>query len=238
MTNKEKLIEYWKTDRWAELKAECLELNDRCSLCNDDAQVAHHRYYPDVLGDETVDALTSLCNHCHHNYHRPIGLKDARDEYFTRIQDKNGFNCQVCDRKGKINRVSFNKNMAVTLCWMVSHSGTGWIDVQKCAPRDTLKNNNHAKMKHWGLLEGESGTWRVTERGLRFVDSEIVIPKYVLIYNDNALEFGDEKISISQSFGKHFNYQEVLKSAKISVASVNALIGGKKVRKRVTGFRS
>lgn len=42
---------------------------NECVLCGDVAEHVHHRRYPDVLGDETVMDLVSLCGECHGRFH-------------------------------------------------------------------------------------------------------------------------------------------------------------------------
>jgi 5-methylcytosine-specific restriction endonuclease McrA len=66
---------YLMTDRWEELRCDRLKIDQhRCRLCNKDAEAVHHRAYPRFparLGSESVEDLTSLCNQCHENYHKP-----------------------------------------------------------------------------------------------------------------------------------------------------------------------
>ena len=59
--------EYMQSETWKRLRREALERDGRrCRLCNGSTALqAHHRYYPEVLGTETVDALTTLCGSCH-----------------------------------------------------------------------------------------------------------------------------------------------------------------------------
>ena len=70
---------YLETETWKRLRREALERDGRrCRLCNAKGRLqVHHRYYPDVLGTETVDALTTLCGRCHdevaHHSTRVVG---------------------------------------------------------------------------------------------------------------------------------------------------------------------
>ena len=59
--------EYMRSDAWKRLRREALDRDGRrCRLCNaSEALQIHHRYYPEVLGTETADALTTLCGSCH-----------------------------------------------------------------------------------------------------------------------------------------------------------------------------
>lgn len=58
---------YLNTDTWRALRAEALRRDGhRCRLCNAAWSLeVHHRYYPELLGTETPDALTTLCHRCH-----------------------------------------------------------------------------------------------------------------------------------------------------------------------------
>lgn len=59
--------EYMDSPEWQALRQEALERDGRrCRLCNARRGLeVHHRYYPAVMGTETVDALTTLCHPCH-----------------------------------------------------------------------------------------------------------------------------------------------------------------------------
>ncbi len=59
--------DYLRTDVWKRLRREALDRDGRrCRLCNAAGNLqVHHRYYPEVLGTETTDALTTLCRRCH-----------------------------------------------------------------------------------------------------------------------------------------------------------------------------
>lgn len=64
------LLIYLLTDRWDSLRSQRLEMDGhRCRLCNSPAECVHHRSYPKILGEETVDDLTSLCERCHRKFH-------------------------------------------------------------------------------------------------------------------------------------------------------------------------
>ncbi|MEI6557841.1 MAG: hypothetical protein WCO00_05485 [Rhodospirillaceae bacterium] len=58
---------YLRTETWKRLRRAAVERDGRrCRLCNaSGALQVHHRYYPEVFGTETIDALTTLCGACH-----------------------------------------------------------------------------------------------------------------------------------------------------------------------------
>lgn len=59
--------EYLKSPTWIKLKNAALERDKkRCRICNSSKKPqVHHRCYPKIWGDETVDDLTTLCHRCH-----------------------------------------------------------------------------------------------------------------------------------------------------------------------------
>lgn len=61
--------DYMTSDLWKALRCQALERDGhRCRLCNARRRLeVHHRYYPEVMGTETLDALTTLCHDCHEN---------------------------------------------------------------------------------------------------------------------------------------------------------------------------
>jgi 5-methylcytosine-specific restriction endonuclease McrA len=73
--------EYLRSDVWKRLRREALERDGRrCRLCNAAGNLqVHHRYYPETLGTETCDALTTLCRRCHEEvaHHADKGYRRA-----------------------------------------------------------------------------------------------------------------------------------------------------------------
>ncbi len=59
--------DYLLSPRWPELRKQAIYRDGgRCRLCNSsDNLEVHHRRYPKVWGEETVDDLTTLCSDCH-----------------------------------------------------------------------------------------------------------------------------------------------------------------------------
>jgi hypothetical protein len=79
-----RLLRYYRSATWRHhpARAEALaRAGGRCQGCNAAAPLeCHHRYYPQELGTETVDALTVLCRLCH----RAITSRMRRERYRRR----------------------------------------------------------------------------------------------------------------------------------------------------------
>lgn len=76
-----------------------------------------------------------------------------------------------------------------------------------------------AKLQLWGLVIEEtnsdtgkrtSGMWCITDKGRKFVEGSVLLPKYVLIYNGRFLGFDGEDVTIEECLGNKFNYSELM----------------------------
>lgn len=90
MTRKELYYDYLKSSRWAELRAEAIELSGgKCQVCNDvDDLHVHHRQYPEVFGEEPLSFLTVLCRRCHKMFHDSVSLKNKNGNKKTREEKR------------------------------------------------------------------------------------------------------------------------------------------------------
>lgn len=77
-----------------------------------------------------------------------------------------------------------------------------------------------AKLRYWDMIEGAQGErndgsrrlglWRITGRGIAFVERQSREPKYIFIYNNKVLKFSEESIGIEDAFGNKFSYDEIM----------------------------
>jgi len=142
-TRKELLRDYYRSERWSELRSERFTLdNDECVLCARDAEVVHHRRYPEVLGTETVGDLVSLCIRCHHNFHFPPGLKEAREHLWSSIED--GVDCPVCDQLARKWLIKLHSGMAYWLLLLVvQYADDGdWVSVKELNHRAGMRGGD------------------------------------------------------------------------------------------------
>jgi len=211
------------TDRWQELKNACIEKNNGvCALCVKEAVVAHHRKYPtEYFGEETQECLTALCNGCHHKHHNPYAeLDEVREIVDQEGKTKKGTKCPVCDQTVKLNETKLVDSMALFLMWLKSHSDDfGWVHVSSVASRATLTSRVYSKLKWWGLIESkpnkddptkkESGIWRLTKKGMAFVNNEIEVPRKIFRFKRQFHNFSKEQTNIIKALGDKFNYEEI-----------------------------
>ena len=146
-------------------------------------------------------------------------LKRLREDWRATTEGEGG-RCPCCDRWGRIYKRSINETMARSLIWLCNApSEQGWVDVPTHAPRWLVRSNQLPTLRWWDLVQRarnedvdkkHSGMWRATELGRAFAKGEIAMPKTVYTYNGEREKYGDEVIRISECFGTHFSYAEVM----------------------------
>lgn len=143
----------------------------------------------------------------------PWSLEDAKKWLKTRLSE--GEKCPCCSQFAKIYRRKIHSTMAASIISMYRSGGLGWVHVPSVAG-DACEAG---KLRYWGLVEeererrpdgGRSGWWRVTELGGSFVRAELLVKKYALIYDGRCLGLEGEMISIRDSLGSRFSYEDLM----------------------------
>lgn len=150
-------------------------------------------------------------------------LIQARDEWRETIHNDGGV-CPCCARWGKVYNRQINGTMAFSLAWLYGQNKKKgireWIDVPNTAPKFVLRSNQLSTLRWWGLVERQlpepddtnkhSGMWRMTLRGMDFVDNLVLVPKKVFTYNGEVVKVSDELVSFESCKDKRFDYNEVM----------------------------
>lgn len=154
---------------------------------------------------------------------RNAWLEELRREVQHRAAEAHGTTCPVCDKYVKVYRRRLHAEMARFLLLMVQR--------YKRYPRfyttrEVFPNNNKAAsdgvyLVHWGLLEkaahanlaqAPTGSYRPTDKGLRFAHNIELVPSHVHLLNNVVVGWSDKQFNIVQALGKKFNYEELMKS--------------------------
>lgn len=146
-------------------------------------------------------------------------LTTLREEW-RQVIEGDGDRCPCCDRWGRIYKRNINETMARSLLWLRdAPRENGWVNVPVHAPRWLVRSNQLPTLRWWDLVERaasedknkkHSGLWRPTDLGCAFANGEISVPKTVYTYNGEREKYGDEMLRISECFGTHFSYAEVM----------------------------
>jgi hypothetical protein len=144
-------------------------------------------------------------------------LKEAK-AFLNRNYEK-GTQCPCCNQMVKLYKRKLNSGMARTLIELYK-CGDRFVHVKNHL-REQQLNNTHdfTLLRHWGLITApdeestgqSSGLWKITEKGNKFCEGEIVVNRHVLIVVNKHLGFSDEKTTIQDSLGSRFDYNELMR---------------------------
>lgn len=144
-----------------------------------------------------------------------MSLAEAQEWLRDHVDD--GETCPCCTQFAKVYRRKLTAPVAQVLIAMYRTRG-GWIRVADLG----LTRGDEAKARYWDLIEAPAdaeredgsrrvGIWRLTVRGIAFVNDQIRVPKYVRIYNGRRIGVDDtETVSIADVLGSKFNYRELM----------------------------
>ena len=154
-------------------------------------------------------------------------LQEAKE--YLRENFTKGSNCPCCSQFVKL----YKRKLASTPSRMLiklNYLGDGWHHVSKLVKGISLTgSNDFSKLAYWQLIEEKqntdedkktSGFWRITTKGVLFVENKIKIPSHVFIFNGKKMfsvgnrGFSDKTINIVDCLGKKFSYNELMNNDK------------------------
>ncbi len=140
----------------------------------------------------------------------------------TELNIEEGVTCPTCNQFAKMYKRKLASGPARNLIWLYRNGGySDWVHIPSKAPKYILRSNEMGKLKLWGLVEEKdnddkskkcSGFYKVTDEGRDFVLKKINVAKYCFTYNNGVCGYSEETISIEQSLGERFDYQELMES--------------------------
>lgn len=151
-------------------------------------------------------------------------LEEAKQ--FLRENWEKGAPCPCCTQYVKQYKRKLNSGMAYVLIAIYNIDKTleddHYFEMAKVLVSKGIGGINleYAKLAYWGLTEAQpgnddptkrtSGMWRITDRGRRFVEGKIAIPKHVKTFNSKFYGYSDETITIREALGEKFDYEELM----------------------------
>lgn len=171
---------------------------------------------------EQMSLLDSITNDVHVRFEKDT-LSIAKD-YILKNRDA-GVSCPCCDRFIKVYKRSLHASMGY---WLVRfykaylHEDRWWHINELCQNKKGISTGDYSYLECWGLLKHkmnedsetkDSGLWKITENGIRFVKGEILMPKkaHILNVSTNVIDFSEEKVSIHDVLRKKFDYYELMR---------------------------
>ncbi len=227
---------YLQTKKWDKLRQDRLKIdNFRCRMCDSPATCVHHRNYPDIMGTETVNDLTSLCKHCHNAFHNPPSTNELSKHFSEKACHKNGTTCIICKRFAKVHGRTLYANMAKHLIKLskLPKNIEGWSQLgDKALGKEEMRNYTRAeyeKLEWWGLTEKKQKGrkrdgvwWRLTNKGHEFINKKIKVPFKIYRLGKQTLKFDNSKmINIIDALKTKFIYEQIMAGVDISVVKTN-----------------
>lgn len=139
---------------------------------------------------------------------------------YLKVLQGDGGHCPCCKRFGKYNAFTITQKNAQALVWIYKNGGVDdWANTAKNAPREFMQAKTFTNMRYWGLIEPHpndnkekkgSGYWRITQKGINYMNGQMRLPKKAFVYNRKLVGFGEQQIYFSECFKERFNFEEVM----------------------------
>lgn len=132
---------------------------------------------------------------------------------WLRLRTEPGARCPLCTQFAKVYRRRINSAMARGLITLYRNAG------QTFSHTPTLvRSHEFAQLQWWELIEedsvvredGRSGFWRVTDKGLAWLNEEIDVPKYARVYDQRLLDVVGDPVTIRDALGRRHKLEELM----------------------------
>jgi len=144
----------------------------------------------------------------------------AEAKQYLRNNFKTGTECPCCGKYVKAYKRKLNAGMcrALIIIYKLTKNGNT-IHVQSKFTELGLRATtmDYAYLEKWSLIEqkGDNGYWKVTQRGKEFVEDDIDLPEYALVYNGNVYKWADNLVNIETALTEEFYLEEIMKIVDI-----------------------
>lgn len=172
---------------------------------------------------------------------RAITAKEKRksmnsiDDAKRHLREKfeKGTSCPCCGQFVKAYKRKLNSGMARTLIAIYRAHGKEPVHVKNFLKDEGLQNNHDwTLLKFWGFMAPEaskdtskrdSGIWRVTDLGEKFIKGNVPAESHKVFYNGKELPKMtlSDHIDIVQALGEHFDYKELMGLSNLQKKSDN-----------------
>jgi hypothetical protein len=59
-------------------------------------------------------------------------------------------------------------------------------------------------------VPGETGYWKITDKGIRFVFGQMTLPRIAYVYDNELLKYSDDMVTFKSRFEDKFSYEELM----------------------------
>jgi hypothetical protein len=165
-----------------------------------------------------------------------LGPETTLGEAWGQIEDRcnEGLPCPLCGQRVQVYWRNINSEMAWVAIRLYRYGLENGEDFAYMPDISAGKKHfgwgDYAKLRHWGVLEEQSGTredgsnrvgyWRITDLGRQWVTGIVSLPRYVRVYNNQALgpptpysKSGElrPEVSIRDALNTKFDYDALMR---------------------------
>lgn len=144
------------------------------------------------------------------------------DEFKNKLNNGGKLSCPCCGRYAQIYKRKISHSMVLSMakCYCIQRQeDNDFIQFKRFTPGAA---NGFHDLKYFGLIEAKmhdkdneqnkrtSGYWRVTTRGINFLQGILSIEKYAYIFDDTLLRVSDKCVTVHECLETGFNYKELM----------------------------
>ena len=144
-----------------------------------------------------------------------------RKEFMQRLKDGDKGNCPCCQRYAQVYKRRIYDSIARQLIRLYTLGGDkDYVNAVHLILKGSHSTQDFQKAKYFDLIERRplseddlgktSGWWRLTERGVQFVQGKLAIPHIALVFDDNVLGFEGNPVTIKDCLDEHFSYERLM----------------------------
>jgi len=147
-------------------------------------------------------------------------LSTARRKLLAIVMSGEVATCPCCNATQKVYKRRVHSSVARDLIKLYKVGGAEkYVHYSKF--RTTAGSGDIAKARFFGLLihkpkspldrvRKASGYWKLSTKGIMFVEGRIAIPEYVKVYQNEVIGSGFWTVFMQECLGDKFNYDELM----------------------------
>jgi len=148
----------------------------------------------------------------------------VRNGFWPRVWNNTDskFKCPCCGKKAVMWRYSIFSVMAAELHFAYRDHGRGFFNTKRTAEGKN-STQQFTNLRYWGLIEERqmtaeekkdgtkrtTGDWRITDKGIAFINNEIELPHHVFVWQAQIVKFSDDLRNFKACLGKTFKVNEL-----------------------------
>jgi hypothetical protein len=158
---------------------------------------------------------------------------EARQFMGTVRNTEKAYICPCCSRLVKVYRRTIHAEVARFLILLVERyqKYPRYYSMRELYPHQTKSCSDGVYLVHWDLIEksdgtntalAPAGTYKPTDKGMRFVYGLERVPSHVHLLQKEILRWSDKTIDIKDALGKKFDYPELMQNCSTRYSKIKS----------------